>query len=486
VQLFRSERSSHRRNRFSMSVLDMDCDGAQLREKCRHEKLMTTTPTSALLTDLYELNMVQAYLDKAEDGEATFEFFVRRLPARRGFLLAAGLEDALQYLETMQYSAAEIGWLESTGRFRDNLLDYLRDFRFTGEVHALPEGTICFPNEPLMRITAPLPQAQLVESRIINILHYQTLIASKAARMVLAAPGKILSDFGLRTAHGAEAGNYSARASYIAGFAGAANVLAGERYGIPIVGTMAHSFVQVHDNETQAFENFARSRPEGVILLIDTYDTEAGARKVVELAPRLKNDGIAIRGVRIDSGDLIAMAKKVRAILDAGGLKETIILVSGGVNEDVLQDMMKDGAPIGGFGIGVNLAASVDVPALDCAYKLQDYRGMPKRKLSEGKQTWPGRKQVWRAYDADGRMRGDILSLENDTHPGEKLIVEVMRGGKRVGQAPALTQIRDRARADLARLPEPLARLQAGANYPVEVADALKALAEEADRAAQA
>jgi len=438
--------------------------------------------TSPLLTDLYELNMVQAYLDKGEAGEAVFEFFVRRLPARRGFLLAAGLEDALEFLETMRYSAADIDWLKSTGRFRDNLLDYLRDFRFTGDVHAIPEGSVCFPNEPLLRIAAPLPQAQLVESRLINILHFQTLIASKAARMVLAAPGKILSDFGLRTAHGAEAGNFSARASYIAGFASVANVLAGQHYGIPIVGTMAHSFVQVHGDETTAFETFARARPEGVVLLIDTYDTEAGARKVVELAPRLKADGIAIRGVRIDSGDLIAMSKKVRAILDAGGLKDTIILVSGGINEDVLQGMIKAGAPIDGFGIGVNLAASIDAPSLDCAYKLQEYRGMPKRKLSEGKQTWPGRKQVFRAYGPDGRMSGDILTLEDDKKPGEPLIVEVMRGGKRVAQAPTLAQIRARAARDLARLPESLRQLQQGVDYPVAVSDALKALAVEADR----
>ena len=440
---------------------------------------MTTSP---LLTDLYELNMVQAYLDNNEDGEAVFEFFVRRLPARRGFLLAAGLEDALQFLETMRYSAADIDWLKSTGRFRDNLLDYLRDFRFTGDVHAIPEGSVCFPGEPLLRITAPLPQAQLVESRLINILHFQTLIASKAARMVLAAPNKILSDFGLRTAHGAEAGNFSARASYIAGFASVANVLAGQRYGIPIVGTMAHSFVQVHGDEMKAFETFARARPEGVVLLIDTYDTEQGARKVVELAPRLKKDGIAIRGVRIDSGDLIAMSKKVRAILDAGGLKDTVILVSGGINEDVLQGMMKDGAPIDGFGIGVNLAASIDAPSLDCAYKLQDYRGVPKRKLSEGKQTWPGRKQVYRAYGTDGRMSGDILTVEGDRQSGEALIVEVMRGGKRIGAAPTLAQIRERAVRDLARLPEPLRQLQQGVDYPVAVGEALKGLAVVADR----
>jgi len=438
-----------------------------------------TPSSSPLLTDLYELNMIQAYLDRGENGEAVFEFFVRRLPARRSFLLAAGLADAIDYLTTLHFSDAEIDWLKSTGRFNQSLFDYLAGFRFTGDVHAIPEGSVCFPSEPLIRITAPLPQAQLVETRLINILHYQTLVASKAARMVLAAPGKILSDFGLRTAHGAEAGLFSARASYIAGFAGAANVLAGKRYGIPIVGTMAHSYVQVHDDETQAFENFARARPEGVILLIDTYDTEQGARKVVELAPRLKADGITIRGVRIDSGDLITNAHKVRRILDEGGLREVIILVSGGINEDILQVMMKARTPIDGFGIGVNLAASLDVPALDCAYKLQSYVGRPKRKLSEGKATWPGAKQVWRTYDADGRMRGDILSLETDRQPGEPLIVPVMRAGKLIASLPALAQIREHAARDLKRLAGPLARLESGFEYTVQVADALRALAEQ-------
>jgi nicotinate phosphoribosyltransferase len=428
--------------------------------------------------------MVQAYLDRGETREAVFEFFVRRLPARRGFLLAAGLEDALAYLETLQFSASEIDWLKSTKRFRNNLIDYLATFRFTGDVHAMFEGTVCFANEPLLRITAPLPMAQLVETRLINILHYQTLIASKAARMVLAAPGKILSDFGLRTAHGAEAGLFSARASYIAGFGGAANVLAGERYGIPVVGTMAHSFVQVHDDEMTAFENFARARPDGVVLLIDTYNTEAGARKVVELAPKLKADGIEIRGVRIDSGDLTAMARKVRAILDAGGLKDVIILASGGINEDVLQTMMAAKAPIDGFGIGVNLDASIDAPSLDCAYKLQEYAGKPRRKLSEGKVTWPGRKQIWRTYASDDRMRGDVLSLEDDSAPGEPLIAPVMRAGKRIGPAPTLAQLRERTVRELARLPEPLRRLET-VDYPVRISEKLKALAAQIDTRAR-
>jgi len=441
-----------------------------------------TPLTGPLTTDLYELNMVQAYLDRGEDKEAVFEFFVRRLPPRRGFLLAAGLEDVLTYLETLRFSSSEIDWLKSTGRFRANLIDYLAGFRFTGDVHAIPEGSVCFPNEPLIRITAPLPMAQFVETRLINILHFQTMIASKAARMVLAAPGKILSDFGLRTAHGAEAGLFSARASYIAGFASAANVLAGERYGIPVVGTMAHSFVQVHDDEMAAFENFARARPDGVVLLIDTYDTEAGARKVVQLAPKLKADGITIRGVRIDSGDLASMSRKVRGILDAGGLKNTIILVSGGINEDVLQTMMAAKTPIDGFGIGVNLDASIDAPSLDCAYKLQDYAGKPRRKLSEGKVTWPGRKQVWRSYGADKHMRGDILSLENDSQAGETLIAPVMRGGKRVAPVTTLTQVREHAARELAKLPEPLRKLETGVEYPVQISKALSTLAAQMDK----
>jgi len=245
---------------------------------------------------------------------------------------------------------------------------------------------------------------------------------------------------------------------------------------------MAHSYIQVHTDEAQAFEDFARTRPNGVILLIDTYDTEQGARKVVDLAPKLKADGISIFGVRIDSGDLIAHARKVRKILDDGGLKDVIILVSGGINEDVLLQMKAENAPIDGFGIGVNLDSSIDAPSLDCAYKLQEYAGIPRRKRSEGKATWPGRKQVWRAYDLDGRMAGDVLSVETDKHPGGTLIVPAMRGGRRLAPAPSLDEIRARAARDLARLPEPLRRLEQGVTYPVQVADALVKLADEADR----
>ena len=392
--------------------------------------------SSPLLTDLYQLNMIEAYLAHGESRTAVFELFVRKLPARRGFLMAAGLEQALEFLEHLRFSSDEIDWLKSTGRFSASTLAYLADLRFTGDVHAMPEGTLFFANEPILRVTAPLPEAQLVEARLINIVHFQTLIASKAARMVLAAPGKLLVDFGLRRAHGAEAGLMAARASYIAGFAGTATVLAAKLFGIPVFGTMAHSYIQAHDSETVAFERFAHARPEGLVFLIDTYDTEAAARKVVALAPRLKAAGISISGVRLDSGDLIALSKSVRRILDEGGLVDVTIFASGGLDEDQLVAIARANAPIDGFGIGTSLTTSSDAPALDCAYKLQEYAGSPRRKHSAGKATWPGRKQVWRRYGTDGRLAGDTLSVEDDDQKGEPLIHQVMQGGKRVLPSP--------------------------------------------------
>lgn len=437
--------------------------------------------TSPLLTDLYQINMIDAYLDHEHTRTAVFEFFVRKFPPRRGFLMAAGLEQALDFLEELRFSAEDIDWLGRTGRFSKHLLDYLASFRFTGDVDAMPEGTVFFADEPILRVTAPLPEAQYVETRLINILHFQSLIAAKAARMVLAAPGKLLVDFGLRRAHGSEAGLMAARASYIAGFSGTATMLAERLYGIPLYGTMAHSFIQAYDDEKVAFEDFARSRPRNLTLLIDTYDTEAAARKVVALAPRLKALGIEIGSVRIDSGDLTALSKSVRQILDAGGLAETTIFASGGLDEDQVQAMLEAGAPVDGFGIGTSLTTSSDVPALDCAYKLQEYAGLARRKRSSGKATWPGRKQVWRRFGAGGRMAGDVLSLEDDEGIGEKLIEPVMRGGRRLSR-PSLDEIRATAARNLAALPEPLRRREIGAIYPVQIADALVRLAGEVDR----
>jgi nicotinate phosphoribosyltransferase len=437
--------------------------------------------TSPLLTDLYQLNMIQAYLDHGETKTAVFEFFVRKLPPSRGFLMAAGLEQALDFLERLQFSAEEIDWLSSTRHFGKDLLDHLATFRFTGDVHAMLEGRVFFANEPILRITAPMPQAQLVETRLINILHFQSLIASKAARMVLAAPGKLLVDFGLRRAHGAEAGLMAARASYIAGFAGSATMLAEPVYGIPIFGTVAHSFIEAYDSESAAFESFAASRPQNLTLLIDTYDTEEGARKAVTLAPRLAAKGIKIRAVRLDSGDLVSLSKSVRRILDEGGLADVTIFASGGLDEDYLAEITAAGAPIDGFGLGTSLTTSSDAPALDCAYKLQEYAGAPRRKRSTGKATWPGRKQVWRRYDADGRMVGDIMSVESDSDDGEPLIKPVMKNGQRIGPKPSLADIRAQAAQELARLPQSLRDLAPGASYPVEVASALVRLADEVD-----
>ena len=364
---------------------------------------------SPLLVDLYQLNMMESYVESGETGPAVFEFFFRRLPEPRGFLLAAGLEQALDYLEALSFSADDLAWLKSTGRFTPRFLDYLKGFRFTGEVDAVAEGTAVFADEPILRVTAPLPEAQFVETRLINLLHFQTLIASKATRVVLAAPGKVVVDFGLRRAHGGEAGLLAARASYIAGFAGTATVLAERMFGIPSYGTMAHSFIEAHDDEAAAFADFARARPDNLTLLIDTYDTEAAARKVVAMAPKLAAEGITVRAVRIDSGDLAALSRRVRAILDQGGLAGVTIFASGGLDEDAIAALVAAGAPIDGYGVGTSLTTSSDVPALDCAYKLQEYRGTPRRKQSEGKQTWPGRKQVWRTLRRrrhHGRRRG--------------------------------------------------------------------------------
>lgn len=437
---------------------------------------------SLLLTDLYELGMLDAYRREGMEAPACFEFFVRKLPPCRNFLVAAGLAQVVEFLEDARFAEEELAWLERTGRFAPETIARLRAFRFTGDIDAMPEGTVFFADEPVLRVTAPLPEAQLVESRLINLLHFQILIASKAARMVLAAPGRILLDFGLRRAHGAEAGLLAARASYLAGFTGTATVPAEALFGIPIYGTMAHSFVQAFASEREAFAAFARSRPKSLILLIDTYDTEAAARLVVEMAPELAARGTPVAGVRIDSGDLAAHARAVRAILDAGGLHDVKIFASGGLDEQLLARHRAEGVPIDGYGIGTSLTTSTDWPALDCAYKLVAYAFEPRRKRSEGKATWPGAKQVWRRYES-GRMVGDRLGLAEERGDGEPLLVPVMRGGRRVGPLPSLEEARRRCARELAALPEPLRGLEpADPPYPVEPTEALRALAAACDR----
>ncbi|MBU6482336.1 MAG: nicotinate phosphoribosyltransferase [Nitrospirae bacterium] len=437
--------------------------------------------SSVLLTDLYQLTMVQAYIEQGMMDTAVFELFVRRLPAQRGFLMAAGLEQVLDFLERLQVSPAELEWLKQTGRFSRSCLDYLETLRFSGDVHAMQEGTVFFPNEPILRVTAPLPEAQLLETRIMNLLNFQTLIASKAARSVLVAGEKPLIDFGLRRAHGAEAGLLAARASYLAGFAGTSTVLAGMEYDIPIYGTMAHSFVQAHKDEKTAFEHFALAQPKNAVLLIDTYDTEAAAHKVVALAPGLKQEGIMVKGVRLDSGDLADHARKVRRILDEGGLPQAQILASGNLDEYQLQRLMASGAPIDSFAVGTAMTTSADAPSLDCAYKLQEYAGRPCRKRSEGKATWPGPKQVYRQYHRNGRCDYDVVTTVQAPGAGDPLLHPVMTGGRRLAPAQRLTELRQRAATQLAILPDSLRSLEGGHPYDVRISQPLQDLAQAVD-----
>ena len=435
------------------------------------------TAAPALLTDLYQLTMVTAYQELGMEREAVFEFFVRTMPPQRGFLVAAGLEQVLDYLETLQLDADELRWLASSGRFKPTAIERLTGLRFTGDVDAMPEGTVFFANEPILRVTAPLPEAQVVESRIVNLLNFQAMVASKAARCRIAAGERSLVDFGMRRAHGAEAALLAARACYVAGFDDTATVEAGRRFGIPITGTMAHSFVQAHDDETAAFRDFARVHPRGVTLLIDTYDTVRAAHSVVLLA----RQGLDVDAVRLDSGDLAALAVEVRGILDAGGCTKTRIVASGNLDEHEIGGLVAAGAPIDSFGVGTRLDASVDAPYLDCVYKLQDYAGRPRRKRSSGKATWPGRKQVTRVLDESGRIAGDTIGLADESLAGRRLLQPVMRAGRRTEQ-PTLDEIRALARREIESLPAGCRTIDRPEPITAAVSGALRELAALVDR----
>ena len=438
--------------------------------------------TSPLLTDLYQFTMLETYLQNGMDKTAVFEFYVRKLPENRGFLIATGLDSVLSFLENFEFSPGEIDYLAQTKRFSPKLLDYLSTCRFYGDVYALPEGTVCFANEPLIRIVAPLPVAQLVETRVMNFLHFETTIASKAARCVLAAGGKGLVDFGLRRTHGAEAGILAARSTYISGFAGTATVIAEKLYGIPIFGTMAHSYIEAFGSEEEAFVAFGRANPNNVTLLIDTYDTLKGARAAVNAARRLSKEGIRTQAVRLDSGDFLALSKEVRSILDQNGLPEIRILVSGNVDEIMIRKLLAAGAPIDAFGVGTKLDTSEDAPYMECAYKLMEYDGKPRLKKSSGKATLPGRKQVLRRLQ-DGIMVGDLVAEEGDLQEGAPLIAKVMDQGKRLSPPSNPAEIAVYTKSQLQSLPEYLRELAVAPSYPVEIAPSLihlQAMAEQA------
>ncbi len=436
----------------------------------------------SLFTDYYELTMCAAYFDNKNFENATFDLFIRRLPENRSYFLFAGLEEALGYLQSIKFTEEHISYLKKQG-FRDDFLDYLRSFKFTGEVWALPEGTITFPNEPLIRITAPIIEAQLVETFLLNSINLQTMIATKASRVVEAAKGKSVIEFGLRREPGIDAGMKVARSSYIAGCQGTSNVLAGMAYGIPVFGTMAHSFIMSYPKEIDAFRAFAKTFPDKSTLLIDTYDDIAGAEKAVVVAKELQAKGIRLGGVRLDSGDLAESSKKIRKILDSHNQLFAKIFASGDLDEYKITELLLADAPIDSFGVGTKMGTSADRPYLDGIYKLcetqkSDGTYAPIMKLSKDKITLPGRKQVYRFTNGDGTFKRDTIALTDESAVGEPLLVKVMDQGKLLIKLPSLDAIRSFAAENLKKLPTQYKVLTNAPTYPVELSVKLQKLIE--------
>ncbi len=440
----------------------------------------------ALLTDLYELTMLQSYVREGMFSRATFSLFTRQLPPNRSYLVTAGLGDVLRYLEALRFSASDIDYLHSTGIFDAGFLEYLEGFRFTGDVWAIPEGRIHFEDEPVVEVTAPIPEAQLVETLIINQVNLQSLVASKAARCVWAAQGRRVVDFSLRRAQGTDAGMKVARSSYLAGFVSTSNVLAGKTYGIPVAGTMAHSYITSFPEEIDAFRAYARSFPNGTILLVDTYDTVAGARKAAVVGKEMENRGHRLRAVRLDSGDLVALSREVRHVLDEAGLGYVEIFASGGLDEYQVGEIVEAGAPIDGFGVGTRMGVSSDAPWLDMAYKLVKYDGRPVLKLSTGKVSLADEKQVYRLHDSHGMLAEDVIALRDEVLPevGEPILTRVMEGGRITPALPALEEVRQRFREEFACLPERYKVLRDAPAYPVRLSPGLRQLQERVERQA--
>jgi len=431
-----------------------------------------------LSTDLYQLTMAASYLALGINGRATFSLFVRGLPSHRTFLVAAGLEDALDRLSMMKFDSQALDYLRSTGQIRPEFIEQLRDFRFGGDVWAVPEGRLVFADEPLLEVQGSIIEAQIAETILVNALHYATIVASKAARCIVAAPGKSLVEFGLRRTASIDAGLIAARSAYLAGFVGTSNVLAGERFGIPVSGPVAHSFIEIFPNELDAFRAFADTFPGEVTLLIDTYDTLRGARHAVIVAKELARQGRHVRALRLDSGDLVALSKDVRAILDEAGLHDVGILASGGLDESDLVELQRAGAPIDAFGIGTRLGTSADVPSIDMVYKLVQFEDRPTLKLSTGKATLVGPKQIWRRHDAEGNFVEDLIACRDEPAPGrdwKPLLEPVMHEGASLTR-PSLDEIRERHRREIDRMPASLFPLDGATPYPVHLSQKLQTL----------
>jgi nicotinate phosphoribosyltransferase len=427
------------------------------------------TDNLALLTDLYQLTMAQAYFQSQRLAPATFSLFVRSYPPNRSYFVAAGLQDVLDFLEQFKIDAAGIDYLHSRRMFTDDFLDFLQGLKFTGEVWAIPEGRLFFKDEPVVEVTAPIVEAQIVETFIINQINFQSLIATKAARCVYAAGARSVVDFSLRRTHGIDAGMKVARASYLAGCSGTSNVRAGQHYGIPIVGTMAHSFVSSFEHEIDAFRAFVGSFPNHSTLLIDTYDTVAGAHKAVQLAKEMAARGQGLQGVRIDSGNLATLALEVRKILDEAGLTDVKIIGSGGLDEYDLAEFTDANIPYDSYGVGTKMGVSADAPWSDIAYKLVEYNDRSVLKLSPGKISLPGKKQVFRISDEQGQLQRDIIGLRDENVAGaESLLKRVMTAGKIIAPLPSLAESRSKFLSEFAKLPEPIKRIRNSENYLVE------------------
>ena len=432
---------------------------------------------SALFTDLYELTMAAVYFEREMFAPATFSFFIRSYPVNRRFFVACGVEEVLSFLENFRFQEEELAYLEGLRLFKPRFLEFLARLRFTGEVYAMEEGTIFFAGEPLLEITAPIIEAQLIETFVINALCFETLIASKAVRSVIAAKDRVVVDFSARRTHGVDAALKVARASYLAGFSATSNTLAGKIYGIPVTGTMAHSFIESFPSEIEAFSAFAEVFPENTVLLLDTYDTLAAARKAVQIAKKLEAQGKRLKGVRLDSGDLVELSRKVREILDAHGLDYVKIFASGGLDEYKIAEVLAKGAPIDAFGVGTKMGVSADAPYLDAAYKLVSYDGRPVTKLSSGKKTLAGAKQVFRREE-NGRYQEDFVGLREETLPeATPLLKPLMKGGERCAPARSLEEVRKRVKDELSKLPEPLKEIHPGeVFYPVHYTEKLLTL----------
>ncbi len=440
------------------------------------------SPSQALLVDLYELTMAAGYFEHRIDCHATFELFVRSLPPERAFLVAAGIEDSLRHLENLNFSEDEIRFLKGLPAFRtvsEGFFDYLQGFHFAGDVHGMAEGTLAFAGEPILQVTAPVAQAQIVETYLLSAINFETLVASKAARVIHAAAGRPVLEFGTRRAQGPEAGLRAARAAYVGGCAATSNVEAGRLYGIPVAGTAAHSWTQTFSSERESFEALLDIFPDTGVLLIDTYDTLRGAETAAAL-------GRKFPAVRLDSGDLLENSRQVRKILDAHGLQDTKIIASGDLNEFRIQKLVEAGAPIDSFGVGTELATSRDVPALGVIYKLveieQAGRVEYKAKFSEEKVYYPGRKQVFRFTQGSSYHHDVVARSGEDCPEGEPLIQPLMQAGKRLAAPRSSEQIRAQTLANLAQLPEIYHALRGAPGYPVERSEALNQLLEELRR----